>query len=1002
MLRFLVRSKRGSLIAAVLASTMVLPSLSVLSGRIASAQSSSPPYPVVLEAEDAVHNLVVEAGQGATGRGSVGSWSVVGGFVRFFVSAPSSGTYRVVVRHASAWDAPARRTLIVDGVPVGPVSFPSTGQWGAWTTTQVQVAFSSGSHTFELAYLAGDAGALDVDNITVSLGTPPPGSTSPLTATSQPTPLEWSPAWQTGPVSSARTVQVGAVMVAPVVLEAEDAVHNLVVETDEGGLGSGSIGYWLSVGGYVRFAVNAPVAGTYRLRLRHASAWDVAATRSILVDGVETKRMSFPSTGSWSEWRTSDVSVTLGAGTHAVEFLYSSSDSGALNLDNMTVELLPANPPGTTTIPPPSSTPSPTTAPKTGAPTTTVATTTTTPGAADPTPMIFLEAEDAQHNLVVESDQGGSGRGSLGYWLSVGGFVRFTLKAPGSGMYRLQIRHASAWDAATTRTLLVDDVRVGSVTFPSTGSWNTWRTTDVTISLAAGDHSVQFSYAAGDSGALNMDNMTVQMTAAPSGGPPSSTPTTSAAPPTTTTLVRPPAGGLAEAATPQICAGASNANLVSSILTNRKEGLRGEVSGGVWGMEGVYSVLLNPLEMAINCKDTQMLDSMAYVVLGSAGTLSNSPDGQVWLSGGNEIRLVSAEWVYVLARVIDGISAIPPAQRTANMNAVTQTFVPVVAAHTKRWVFETPFWTLSGCPSSYAPNHLQYLAVLQALPLGGGHSFCNGLIDTDLWIMAAGSELLRAAVNDASLVNLAALGINQSSLSNYARTSGDLLRARLVPTSLTRTNGGAAQGLDFEPGSFSDLESESGWSGYTGTSFPTSPNGAVLVPPATSPNAGWDISHLRPFLHLVNSLRRLRTITGSSFPTDGEMTALSNQFAYGLLVGGNTQWPQFSNYLSGWNGWYRVNYNGRPGFGYGPSDLGNTAFMEGAYGLWAPWNPDLKALNARLATILQATDTTTAQWRTATYAKYWSDFVHAGTPDLDRSTSTFLLQHVAASIGGQW
>ena len=456
------------------------------------------------------------------------------------------------------------------------------------------------------------------------------------------------------------------------------------------------------------------------------------------------------------------------------------------------------------------------------------------------------------------------------------------------------------------------------------------------------------------------------------------------------------------AGTPQMCAGVASRNVVAGILNNSKGYLGGEAANGAWAMESIYSVLLNPLEMAINCGDVQMLDTMAEIVGGSAATLSTTADGQVWLANGIELRLISAEWIYVLSRVIDGISAVPAAQRTAKMNSVTQTFVPIVAAHAKRWIFNAPSYGMSGCPYTAGSGHLEYLRILQGRSLGGVLSFCNGLTDADLWIMAAGSELLRAASNDPSLVNLAGLGISQADLVAYVRTTAELTRARLIPTSLTRPGGGTAQGFDFEPGVWSDLFADSGWSGYVGTSFPTAPSGAILVPPSKSPMAGWDTGHAGAFVHLVNSLRRLRSITGATFPSDGDMVGLANQVVYGMLIGGDAQWPQFSNYFSGWNGWYRVNYSGRAGFGFGPSDLGNSKVMTGAYGLWAPWNSDLAALNARIGVILQATDSATVNWRTETYAKYWTDFVRSGTPSLNRSTSWFLMQHVAASVGANW
>ena len=954
--------------------------------------SSASPTTVVLEAEDATHNLGIGSGAGATGRGALGYWSSAGGFVRFNLSTPDAGSYRIALRHASAWDQPSTRTMTVDGRDTGIITFPSTGGWGNWTTTTVTLPLTAGTHTFELSYRPSDWGAVDLDNITVSLETPAnsaastPDTTTPATAATTTPPAPTTALLPTttpirvagGPTTVPTTNQPAPAF--SIVLEADRATHNVVVETDQGGTNGGSLGYWMTPGGFVRFTVTVPTTAVYRLRARHASAWDADTTRTLLIDGAATTQVVFASSGAWDRWRTTDSSASLTAGTHTIEYRLGSSDWGALNFDTLTIDSFVG-----------AGTPVTATTPTTSATTTTVVPTTTTTSVTVPTTgtSTLIEAEDAAHNLVLETIWNGTGRGSLGYW-SAGGFVRFSVNAPVSGTYRFRVKHSSAWDAPATRSVLVDGTRTMQVTFPSSGAWGSWRTTDISIPLAAGGHTLQLLYASGDWGALNIDSASFDLVAA--GTIPATTTTTR---PTTTTAAAAPNGSVI-AGDARMCAGPGSRSVVSTILANQTGWLRGEAGGGVWGMEGVYSVLLNPLEMAINCNDAQMLDSMSYIVMGSAATMSTNGDGRVWLTNGAEIRLVSAEWIYVLSRVITGISAIPAAQRTPNMLAVTQTFVPVVAAHVNRWVFAAPFYGMSGCPYIPGSGHSDYLAVLAAKTLGGAKSFCNGLIDTDLWIMGAGSELLRSAANDPALVRLAALGVNQDSLAGYVRQSGALLRARLIPTNLNKPNGAGAQGLDFDPGVFSDLFSESGYSAYTGTTFPTGAN------VGTDPRAGWDTSHLQAFVHLVNSLYRSRGIAASSFPTDGEITALANQVAYGMLVNGDTLWPQFSNYFSGWNGWYRVNYSGRAGFGYGPSDLGNTAFMEGAYGLWAAWNPDLAAINARLGVILQATDSTTVNWRTGTYTKSWMDYTHGGTPNLYRTTSPFLLQHVAASVGATW
>ena len=582
--------------------------------------------------------------------------------------------------------------------------------------------------------------------------------------------------------------------------------------------------------------------------------------------------------------------------------------------------------------------------------------------------------------------------------LNSGGFVRFVVNAPVSGTYRLRVRHSSAWSAASTRSIILDGVRTGAVTFAPTGAWGSWRTTDVALPLSAGAHSAQLLFATTDAGALNIDNALFELVAAGA----VTAPTTAPIAPTTTIATAPVPSGPSAAAEPALCAGGGSQTLVRNILENKKYWLQSTAASGIPGMEETYSVLLSPLEMAVNCTDIAMMDDMSFIVLGSVSGLSGSSSGRVWLYNGAEARLVSAAWIQVLARLIDGISAVPASQRTQNMNAVTQTFVPVVASHLKRWVVDTTFYGLSGCPYIWANGHTAYLALLRTKTLGGAKSFCNAMINTDYLIMAGAAEFLIASRNDPGLVNLGSLGISQQTLATYVGTSADLVRSRLVPTPLNKPNGTAAQGYDIDPGVFSDFAEETEWSGYTGLTFPTLPSGAVVVAPFSSPKAGWDTGHIRAFAQAINSLRRARSSAGSSFPTDAEMVGLSNQVAYGVLIGGNTQWPQFANYFSGWNGWYRVNYYGRAGFGYGPSDLGNSSYMEGTLGLWARWNPDLSAINARIGAILQSTDPQTAAWREATYTKNWNNFVRSGTPNLYRDSSPFLLQHVASSLGASW
>jgi dextranase len=82
--------------------------------------------------------------------------------------------------------------------------------------------------------------------------------------------------------------------------------------------------------------VNAPTAGTYTLTLRYANGGSTA-TRILAVDGRQISVPSFPAQGGWDTWATLPVQVTLTPGLHSVVLWRSSTQAGAINLDNITL-----------------------------------------------------------------------------------------------------------------------------------------------------------------------------------------------------------------------------------------------------------------------------------------------------------------------------------------------------------------------------------------------------------------------------------------------------------------------------------------------------------------------------------------------------------------------------------------------------------------------------------------------------------------------------------------
>ena len=513
-----------------------------------------------IELEDQPNTLQFEQALpgGAFGRGSLGYWYGLGTYSRFTVNVPTTGTYILRYRYSTLRVGTTRALTIDNGLP-SVVAFPSTGSWAAWATIDVSVQLSAGTRTIQLTRLTTSTGEINLDRVTVLGGTPTPTTTTtPLTTTTAPTttaPVATTTTTTDVPTTTTTTVPTTTTDVPPTTtttapttttttttvppttttsappttttttpgsvqirfIELEDQPNTLQFESAaaEGGTGRGSLGYWFSVGQFSRFSFTAPSAGTYVVRLRYSTP-SPGVTRRVFVDGVGTQSLLLPSTGRWGVWRTVDVPLTLTAGLRTVEFRMISGDVGAVNVDNVTLFLgattTTSTTPATTTTSTAPATTTTTTSPTTTtttAPTITTTTTapTTTTTSVPGSPVAFVELEDAQHNLGFESAAaaGGTGRGSLGFWYYSNQYAGFTVTVPSTRSYVLRLRYSTP-NAGVTRTVTVGGVVVTTAVLPSTGSWATWRTIDIPVTLAAGPRSIQFRMG---SAAANVDNVTV-------------------------------------------------------------------------------------------------------------------------------------------------------------------------------------------------------------------------------------------------------------------------------------------------------------------------------------------------------------------------------------------------------------------------------------------------------------------------------------------------------------
>lgn len=148
----------------------------------------------------------------------------------------------------------------------------------------------------------------------------------------------------------------------------------------------------------------------------------------------------------------------------------------------------------------------------------------------------------------------------------------------------------------------------------------------------------------------------------------------------------------------------------------------------------------------------------------------------------------------------------------------------------------------------------------------------------------------------------------------------------------------------------------------TGGSF----SGAFQTNPGPNSKITYDVSHYRRMVHVIDSLiTNPLDFTTLVFALGTGKEKIANQYAY-KIFNKNLSVPLFANNASGNNGWYRVGYDDRVGFGYDPHRLSFEAGYTSGYGFWAEYNGDIATLRDKLRTIYEN--------RTGTWASFWNRY----------------------------
>ncbi|WP_178385398.1 hypothetical protein, partial [Pseudomonas aeruginosa] len=278
--------------------------------------------------------------------------------------------------------------------------------------------------------------------------------------------------------------------------------------------------------------------------------------------------------------------------------------------------------------------------------------------------------------------------------------------------------------------------------------------------------------------------------------------------------------------------------------------------------------------------------------------------------------------------------------------------------------------------------------------------------DQELWLIGVYAEL--AGVLAARTDLRAALLTDEKTVAHHRqalRTLLNFFQSRLTFREVNSAWTGKTQAAELDRG-YWRFYSDNNYAGYTGEQKPVvcsvQPERKSLaelkVAPkeiSAVPTLGWDLSHTRRLVHVLEALESNRSAISKVFGLSEEELPnpkLAQFFAAQLVTmvwNGDTIQPLFTNYWNGANGWYRVAYsNGmnRCIEGYPPSGL-SDAFPTGGYPTWGRFYPVIIRIGLSVLDVTSAPTWTTAQ---EVYVHRYYQLLTAQAPPNARMTNRLM------------
>lgn len=159
-----------------------------------------------------------------------------------------------------------------------------------------------------------------------------------------------------------------------------------------------------------------------------------------------------------------------------------------------------------------------------------------------------------------------------------------------------------------------------------------------------------------------------------------------------------------------------------------------------------------------------------------------------------------------------------------------------------------------------------------------------------------------------------------------------------------------------------DWQEDLEYAGYHGERVPTPAD------KAGAKDTSWDISHFSIVPAFLRTLYDHRAATGVNFPQKEDIEYIGNQYAHQVFEGDYKK-PLFTNFFDGSDGWYRVSYLGRSGYGVAPSrycDMSDRSHacltIAGIYSwaLLAPFHAGIAKIQSALLDLARSNDPTIA------------------------------------------